>query len=80
VSERFVVRKFTGYPINEDGEHEQGRRFGHAKTTFYVYDSLRLYEIVGVFENPPRPRYGQNLAYLRRQAEKLAARLNEAYS
>jgi hypothetical protein len=76
-TERFVVGKFSGYPIGADGEHMEGRRFGHAKTTFYVYDTLRLYEVVAAFENPPRPRYGQSLAYLRRRAEKLAARLNE---
>lgn len=80
---RFIVTEFKGYPIKSDGsgEHEKDRRFGHARTTFYVQDTVRLHEVVAVFENPRRPwaagaRYDQNLAYHRRRAETLAKRLN----
>lgn len=78
---RFIVTEFSGYLMTADGSgdhlHPSARM---PRTSFYVQDTLLLYEVVAVFENSitGRPSH-QNLGYHRRRAERKAWQLNEQW-
>jgi hypothetical protein len=71
-TERFIVTELVGYRINANGS---GARWdGSPTTSFYVQDTVYLYEVLGVFHSV-RPSFVEKQ---RERARKLAARLNEA--
>lgn len=78
---RFVVTELCGYLMRSDGSgghvHPTARM---PRTSFFVQDTLYLYEVVAVFENSisGRPTH-QNLSYHRRRAEREARRRNDLW-